>query len=544
MTIRNILRCVLFLCFVHFSCQGPIETQIKNTIDEVYQSCRSDKNPGIVVAVVKDGQEVLTETFGVKDKISKEPVTKDTLFGLAGLSALFANVLFTKKSAAFDAINEDTTLRNLFGNNKIFKKSKLRSRYATTLDIMAHRLGIRNTPYLFLDETVTRGGPVIDRIASMRARGRFRDSMFYNEVLYSILTTIGERLGSDAWEHLVDVEIFQPLGMTAANFTTIVSPSTSDIAQAYKNDEGTLYPVPHEFLRKWTRLCATTCVMSSVKDMAKFMKFLLGNGTIPGTSNILLSKKSHEDLFDAYNRLQNPSIEDYFLTIRGLPVSRTHFAYAQGIKKGIYNNERILESADDMFGYNTLLTLFPDHDLGIFIAMTGEDKDDLFRTALSSYISDLYLGKQVWLNATLLCSFPAPFMPAPAEDTPKTHPEVPIGRNLDDFVGNYTSDIYGAARVVSDNGALKFIYGFGEFNLKREETKSLKFNMFPTGLIEHMIPVDDLRFKEDSKTNQIESLKVDRFDGGEFTREMPTPPTTTPATAQTPASAGGLAIPL
>ncbi|XP_061164233.1 gigasin-6-like [Saccostrea echinata] len=543
MPIRNILRCLLLLCFLHLSYQGPIEVEIKNTIDEVYVNCRSNKNPGLVVAVVKDGQEVMTESFGVKDKISLEPVTKDTLFGLGGLSALFANVLFAKKSAAFDAINEDTTLRNLFGNNKIFKKSKLRSRYATTLDIMAHRLGIRNTPYLFLDETVTRGGPVIDRIANMRARGRFRDSMFYNEVLYSILTTIGERLGSDAWERLVDVEIYQPLGMNTANFTTIVSPSTTDIAQAYKDDEGTLYPVPHEFLKKWSRLCATTCVMSSVKDMAKFMKFLLGNGTIPGTSEILLSKKSHEDLFDAYNRLQNPSIEDYFLTIRGLPVSRTHFAYAQGIKKGIYNNERILESADDMFGYNTLLTLFPDHNLGIFIAMTGEDKDDLFRTALSSYISDLYLGKQAWLNATLLCSFPEPFMPAPPESTPKTHPEVPIGRNLEDFVGNYTSDIYGTASVVDENGNLKFIYGMGEFNLKREETESLKFNMFPTGLIEHLIPVDDLRFKEDPNTLQIESLRVDRFDGGVFTKESP-PTTTTTTTTQAPVSAGGVAIPL
>lgn len=58
-------------------------------------------------------------------------------------------------------MDEDTTLRNLFGNNKLFEKSKLRSRYATSLDVMSHRLGFKNTPYLFLDDTVTRGDPVI-----------------------------------------------------------------------------------------------------------------------------------------------------------------------------------------------------------------------------------------------------------------------------------------------------------------------------------------------------------------------------------------------
>ena len=73
--------------------------------------------------------------------------------------------------------------------------------------------------------------------------------------------------------------------------------------------------------------------------MAKFMNYLLSNGTIPGTNTELLNRKVHRDLFDAYNRLQDPSIEDYFLSIRGVPVSRTHFAYAMGIKRGMYNSE-------------------------------------------------------------------------------------------------------------------------------------------------------------------------------------------------------------
>lgn len=491
--------------------------------------------------MVKDGQNVLTEALGVKDKISKEAVTTDTLFGLGGISALFANILIAKKNAEYAEMDEDTTLRNLFGNNKLFEKSKLRSRYATSLDVMAHRLGFKNTPYLFLDDTMTRGGPVIERIANMKPKGRYRDSFYYNEVLYSILTTIGERLGRNSWETLVKDEIYTPLGMTKSKFFTTVAPSTVDIARAYKEDEGSLFPVPFEFLKKWSSLCSTTCILSSANDMSKFMNYLLGNGSIPGTNDVLLAKKIHRDLFDAYNRLQDPSIEDYFLSIRGVPVSRTHFAYAMGIKRGMYNNERILETADDMHGYNTLMTLFPDRNLGIFIAMTGEDKKDLFRTALSSYISDLYLDKEPWLNSSLLCTFPEPFMKGPDPDTPKVHPEVPLGRLPSDFTGTYTNDIYGKMEIINNKGVLEAKYGYATFDLKREETTSLKFNMFPTGLIRHMFSVDDLRFKEMKNSTYIESFTVDKFDDAQFDRVQPATTTTTTTTEQ---PAGGIAIPI
>ncbi|XP_022334983.1 gigasin-6-like [Crassostrea virginica] len=541
MSSRTLLSSLFVSCLVLLTCYGQVEDQIRATLTSVYANCRNQKNPGLIVSVVKDGQAVLTEAYGVKDKISSEPVTTDTLFGLGGLSALFANMLIAKKNQDYAEMDEDTTLRNLFGNNKLFDKSKLRSRYATSLDIMAHRLGFKNTPYLLLDDTVSRGGSILERIAPMKPRGRFRDSFYYNEILYGILTTIGERLGRNGWEELVKDEIYTPLGMTKSGFLTTVTPANVNIAKAYTNDEGSLYPVSFEFLKKWSRLCSTTCIISSANDMAKFMNYLLSNGTIPGTNTELLNRKVHRDLFDAYNRLQDPSIEDYFLSIRGVPVSRTHFAYAMGIKRGMYNNERILETADDMHGYNTLMTLFPDHKLGIFIAMTGEDKKDLFRTALSSYISDLYLGKEPWLNSSLLCSFPEPFMKGPDPDTPRTHPEVPLGRAPEDFIGKYTNDIYGTAEIVSERGILVFKYGFGTFDLKREESTSLKFNMFPTGLIHHMFSVDDLRFRQKTNSTNIEAFTVDKFDDAKFVRVVPQ---TTASPTATEKPVGGIAIPV
>lgn len=102
MSSRNLLYSSVVLFLVLFFCHGgPLEDRVRSTIQEVYKNCRKDKNPGVIVSVVKDGQNVLTEALGVKDKISGEAITTDTLFGLGGISALFANILIAKKNAEY-----------------------------------------------------------------------------------------------------------------------------------------------------------------------------------------------------------------------------------------------------------------------------------------------------------------------------------------------------------------------------------------------------------------------------------------------------------
>jgi CubicO group peptidase (beta-lactamase class C family) len=110
MSARNVLFSLSVLCCVLFTCHGTIEDEIRTTIQDAYKGCRQSKNPGLVVSVVKDGATVLNEAYGVKDKISQEAVTTDTLFGLGGLSAIFADILITKKNADYDRYEYNFTV--------------------------------------------------------------------------------------------------------------------------------------------------------------------------------------------------------------------------------------------------------------------------------------------------------------------------------------------------------------------------------------------------------------------------------------------------
>lgn len=77
--------------------------------------------------------------------------------------------------------------------------------------------------------------------------GKLRPTQFHNDVKNANL--LGNELGRDSWENLVKNEIYTPLGMAKSKFFTTLDPSTVDIARAYKEDDGSLFPVPFEFLK-------------------------------------------------------------------------------------------------------------------------------------------------------------------------------------------------------------------------------------------------------------------------------------------------------
>jgi CubicO group peptidase (beta-lactamase class C family) len=67
---------------------------LQTTLENAYRTCRVGVNPGLVVAVVKDGQVQFTHALGVKGRdYPIRPVDTNTLFGIGSLSQIFANVL-------------------------------------------------------------------------------------------------------------------------------------------------------------------------------------------------------------------------------------------------------------------------------------------------------------------------------------------------------------------------------------------------------------------------------------------------------------------
>lgn len=83
----------------------------------------------------------------------------------------------------------------------------------------------------------------------MDPKGRFRDSYYYNDLMYGIIAKITEDISGRPWEEMVSSEILAPLGMTSTNFFTTFNPLIHDVARGYVEDRGSMYPVQYDFLR-------------------------------------------------------------------------------------------------------------------------------------------------------------------------------------------------------------------------------------------------------------------------------------------------------
>lgn len=123
------------------------------------------------------------------------------------------------------------------------------------------------------------------------------------------------------------------------------------------------------------------------------------------------------------------------------------------------------------FGYRAILVLYPDADLGIFIGLNGEDPSVLSRTALQSYIADLVLGHQPWLNTTTICTFPAPWKETrPSSRDKPTNKDLTPTKAVDTYIGQYSLPLYGALDITNNEevnctNCLMMTYGISAWDL-------------------------------------------------------------------------------
>nr|XP_022332950.1 uncharacterized protein LOC111130330 [Crassostrea virginica] len=495
----------LLLLFVTNACadnQALVEEITK--IAESTLKCRN--NPALAISVVKDGQVVFSSGFGSRTLDQQLNVSGSTLFGVASLSKAFAATLVLKLLDEKSSFTVDTPLREVFEEDSLFK-DELLSRHATIRDLLAHRMGIPNNNAIRLDTNLTREN-LIKRLKFLDNTGRFRDSFYYSNLMYGLLTRIAEMLGGKKWEELVKEHLFDPIGMTSSSFVTIADPTKLELATGYNDDYGDLKEVPWALSKYWGLLCGSGCVLSTADDMAKWMLFHL-NGGATSDGRQLIPKSVLSMSYTPQLRIASSTISKYY-TRPMTPVTLSEDSYGMGWKTGYYRGYKIISHTGSTYGYRSKLTLFPDKDFGVFTTLTGEDSAYMYRSNLHSLISDLYLGEKPWLNATIMCSFPEPFRSKTTPYRPRIDTSRGPARNVSDYLGVYQNTPYGFLTVTHRNNQMQLEYGFGLFDLYAKTTKN-QFFIHSVGTVAGMTNYKTLDFIE-SPQGEISAVQIRAFE--------------------------------
>lgn len=441
------------------------EKAVDDTLKQVLK-CHP-QNPGLTVSVVKDGQLLFARGYGVTNVSSNKPVTKETLFQIASLSKAFAATLLVKQLQEHPKFSIYTKVKDIMEPGFKFSTQEMTTD-ADLRDLMAHTLGLPDDIYMRFDSNMTCKN-LLSRMPYIKSKHPFRTSSVYSNFNYALVTYISETLGEKRWEDLIHDELFQPLGMDSSTFASTIS-DFSNVATGYTNGPGSrLVPVSHGLTRKWAIWAGCNSVLTNGIDYAKWMNFHL-NG---GKDKSLLNEESF-----AY--LHAPPIEikstgESFLQPQK-PVTTANTSYAFGWKNGYYRGKQILRHSGTTLGYSSMVTLFPELNLGVFTSMTGKDEHRNLRHHLHDFLSDTLLGVKP--------------------------------RPLSEFVGIYHNDAYGEVRVTMEgNDHLILNYGFASWKLWPEKEYDIdQFQGEGQGILFEIFDIDKIKFH--SSHSKIISVEI------------------------------------
>ena len=128
----------------------------------------------------------------------------------------------------------------------------------------------------------------------------------------------------------------------------------------------------------------------------------------------------------------------------------------------------------ELFGYDCLVTLYPDMNIGIYTNTSGPGGEASFiaNQLLHYHISDHLLGCKPWLNIETVATFPEPWRSRAAYFIPRTKTEInkgiPPTRELLEYTGKFKHNFLGILDVsLPASGILHLKIGkIGEFSLR------------------------------------------------------------------------------
>ena len=416
-------------------------------LDAYVQSAMESWNvPGAAIAVVKDGQMVLSKGYGVRDVNTEEPVTPRTLFAIGSTTKAFTTAALGMLVDAGRLSWDDKVVDHL----PDFQLSDpWITRHATIRDLVTHRLGLERADLLWYAGKFDRD-EVLQRIGNVAHTLRFRDQFGYQNVMYAAAGEVIESVTGKTWEAFVQERIFGPLGMLVSNTSTDDLQYYSNVATPHVAIEGDLQPIEY---RNIDVVAPAGSINSNVREMAQWVRLQLGEGAYEG-----------ERLLDAatVREMHSPETIIDLSPLQEQLNPETHFStYGLGWILSDYRGRKVAYHGGNIDGMSAHVSLVPEDELGV-VVLTNMNVTPM-PEILSQWIVDRFLGapKKDWsqlysqVYQQISRGQQQAFQQVQEQRTPGTEPSLATER----YAGVYESDVYGELTIEPEEGQLVLRYG-------------------------------------------------------------------------------------
>ena len=395
--------------------------------------------PGVGVAIVRDGEVVLAEGYGVRTLGRGDPVDAHTRFGIASNTKAFT-------ATALALLVEEGKLEwdaPVVAYLPWFQMwDPWVTREITVRDLLVHRSG------LALGQGDLLGWPpsdltreeIVYAVRYLEPATSFRSAYAYDNILYHVAALVIEAVSGRTWEEFVTARIVWPLGMNETKVTRASTREEGNVATPHAPVNDTVRPVkPFDA----SNTNAAGGINSTPHDMARWLVVQLDSGRVEG-GYPLFAPATTRELWTAVTPMPigDPAPE--------LAVLRPNFlGYGLGFIIQDYRGHQVVTHTGGLPGYVSRLMMVPDMRLGV-VVLTNQEAGAAFQ-AITYHILDYYMGSPDidWVAAyeAVLVRRDERLAAMRQEDTAARNAASRPSLALSGYAGTYTDPWYGDVLV-------------------------------------------------------------------------------------------------
>ncbi len=406
--------------------------------------------PGLSVVVVKDGDVIFSQGFGVRQRGESPVVSERTLFAIGSttkaMTAAAIGMLVDEGKVNWD----DPVTKHLPGFQL---HDPYVTREITIRDLLTHRAGLGNADFLWY-ERETSINDIMDRIRLAEPAYSLRSGFIYQNIMFAAAGEVVASVSGIPWAEFVQTRIFDPLGMTATIPTAASLNLQPDVASPHYEVEGDVRVIENASVDV---IGAAGSVWSNVDDMSKWIRLLLAGGKTTSGDGLL----SPETVGELFTPQAIVGSRGFYPTAR---LTNPHWStYGLGWFQADYRGRAVDFHTGSIDGMVAIVGLIRDENLGICV-LANLDHAEL-RHALMYRVFDLYdVGPpRDWsadlqeLYSEIRAEAEQRLARVEADRVEGTNPSVALDR----YVGLYADPLYGEVQVSMGDSGLRLHYGPG-----------------------------------------------------------------------------------
>lgn len=438
----NIRRLLPLLLLLSAACAGTAPDPRAQRIDRFIAKAMTQfpEVPAMGVAIVRDGQTILTRGYGLRDREQQLPANEETLFYIASSTKSYMGLL-TATLAQRGVVDLDAPIARYVP--ELSFAEGVNGDKVTLRTLLTHTSGIANNAIVM--RTAFSGEHTSAGLLEILARSKPIEAKFeYDNLGYVVTGLVLERVTGKPWQELLASEVFAPLGMTRT--TAYMSRASAwPVAKPYDLDrELRLHPL--SFVKTDATMHAAGGVVTMPRDLARWLVANVNQSGLPAAA-----------FAEAQKRQVDTPARDWYRFKR--------YAYALGWYHSDYEGATMLHHFGGYEGWRAHVSFLPQQKHGVAIAVNTSAPGAQLRDLVAAYAYDVLLGKP-----DVDAAYDAHLAKMRAEadtareriraDLEKRRQRPPsLQRARSTYAGRYVSDNLGALTIWEDGGTLRATLG-------------------------------------------------------------------------------------